>query len=153
MAPPRLYVRDGDRIVEAPDADQAVVDGYPEWESKGDVRDGIRLTIMAASSEYRPGEPVRVIHVLEATEFGVPLYVMGPKAVLSEYVDGELQTPRPLAGADPLVPAHYDGRVLDGPGLDVNWEITEYRFDEAGEHTIVWRPGRYASNELIITVS
>jgi hypothetical protein len=153
MRPPRLYVRDGDRIVEAPDADQAVVDGYAEWEPKGEVRDGVRLTIMAASTEYRPGEPMRVIHVLEATEPGVLLYVMGPKPVLGEYVDGELRTPDVPAGVDPLVPANYDGRVLAGPGIDVNWEITEYRFDEPAEHTVHWRPGSHESNELIVTVS
>jgi hypothetical protein len=149
---PRLFVRDGDRIVEAPEADQQVAEQYPKWATKGRARDGIRLTIMTASSQYGPGDAVRVVHVLEATGPGVPLHVMGPKEVRDEYVDGELRTPPVPPGVDPLLPPSYDGRVLDGPGVDVNWEITVYRFDDPGEHTIAWRPGELRSNTLRLDI-
>lgn len=150
---PRLFVRDGDRIVEAPEADQQVAAMYPKWKPKGRARDGIRLTIMTASSKFGAGEAVRIVHVLEATESGVPLHVMGPKEVRDEFVDGELLTRSVPPGTDPLVPSSYDGRVLAGPGIDVNWEITVYRFDEPGEHTIVWRPGQLRSNTLRLEIT
>ncbi len=53
-----------------------------------------RRTIWTSTPLVRRGEPVRVVHVYEA--FAPPagraatLYRMGPKAVLGEYVDGEL---------------------------------------------------------------
>ena len=150
---PRLFVREGDRIVEAPEADQEVAAHYPKWKPKGRAHDGIRLTIMTAAAQYGLGEAVRVVHVLEATEPGVPLHIMGPKEVRDEYVDDELRTPPVPPGFDPLVPSSYDGRVLDGPGIDVNWELTVYRFDEPGEHTIVWHPGEFRSNTLRVDIT
>jgi hypothetical protein len=95
---------------------------------------------------------VRVIHVMEALEPDVPRYVVGPKEVIGESVDGELRTADAVPGVDPLVPATYDGPVLDGPGVDFNWEITSYRFAEPGRHVIVWEPGDLRSNVLTVDV-
>jgi hypothetical protein len=153
MSVPRLYVRENGKIVDAPAADQAVVDGYGAWSPKGAERDGLRLTIMTDRTDHEVGDTVRVIHVVEALRSGVPLHVMGPKDVVDEFVDGQLATGPSVPGADPLVPVHYDGPVLDGPGLDVNWELTEHRFDTSGEHTIQWRPGDHESNVIRLVVT
>ncbi|MBN2493794.1 MAG: hypothetical protein JXR96_04315 [Deltaproteobacteria bacterium] len=132
---PGLYVRKGDRIADAPPADVAVARGYPLFAAKGPAKNGIRLTIMTAKLEVAVGEEVRVIHVLEAFEPGREVYVMGPKTVFEEYVDGELATQR-YAG-----PGVYDGAVMKSPWADYNYEITSYRFSKPGRHTIQWRGG------------
>src|SRR5699024_5297640 len=104
-----------------------VAAGYAEWEPKGSAVAGRRVTVMTAGSTYAVDEEVRVIHVMEALESGVALYVVGPKEVIGEHVDGERRTAEAVLGVDPLEPATYDGPVLDGPGVDFNWEITSYR--------------------------
>jgi hypothetical protein len=152
LARPQLFVRQDGRVVEAPEADIAVAEGYASWPDKGPLVDGRRLTIMAAQSPYAVGDAVRIIHVLEVTTPDLPLYVMGPKPVLDEYVDGRLVTGSPPQGVDPLLPDSYDGRTLKGPGLDFNWEITSYRFAEPGRHEVVWRPGGLSSNKLFLGV-
>jgi len=125
---------------------------YAAFGDKGPAVEGRRLTIMPSRDEVESGETLRVYHVCEAVEPGIALYVMGPKPVYGEYVDDVLATAPPPSGEDPFVPASYDGRVLEGPGIDTNYEVTEYRFD-AGERRIQWRPGTNASNELRIRVS
>jgi hypothetical protein len=149
---PQLFVREGDRVVEAPEEDIAVAERYAEWEQKGSPVAGRRITVMTARSTYSVDDEVRVIHVMEALEPGVALYVVGPKPVVAEYVDGELRTSAAVSGVDPLVPATYDGPVLDGPGVDFNWEITSYRFSDPGRHSIVWEPGDVRSNDLPLDV-
>jgi hypothetical protein len=72
--------------------------------------------------------------------------------VIGVSVEGELRTAAAVPGVDPLEPATYDGPVLDGPGVDFNWEITSYRFAEPGRYVIVWEPGDLRSNELIVDV-
>jgi hypothetical protein len=146
-----LYVRVGDRIVPAPPEDQAVLERYAEFPDKGPVAHGYRLTILTGRTSYRAGEEVRVVHVCEAVEPGTELFVMGPKQVYGEEVDGVPVTPPPL-GIDPLRPAEYDGRVLPGPAADANYEITSYRFDAPGTHTIRWCPRSPASNELRLEI-
>jgi hypothetical protein len=149
---PQLFVRNGDRVVEAPEEDRAVAAGYAEWEPKGSAVAGRRVTVMTAGSTYAVDDEVRVIHAMEALDPDVALYVVGPKEVIGESVDGELRTAAPQPGVDPLEPATYDGPVLAGPGVDFNWEITSYRFGEPGRHVIVWEPGELRSNELTIDV-
>jgi hypothetical protein len=149
---PQLFVRDGDRVVAAPEEDLAVAAGYAEWEPKGSTVAGRRVTVMTAGSTYAVDDEVRVIHVMEALEPDVALFVVGPKEVIGESVDGELRTAAAVPGVDPLEPATYDGPVLDGPGVDFNWEITSYRFAEPGRYVIVWEPGDLRSNELIVDV-
>jgi hypothetical protein len=132
---PGLYVRRGDAILDAPPADVEVAKGYPTFADKGPVVKGIRLTLMTARQQVALGTEVRVIHVLEAVEPGHQVYVMGPKTVYEEYVDGRRAAP-PFAGV-----GSYDGAVMASPWADYNYEITSYRFDKAGTHTIQWKGG------------
>jgi hypothetical protein len=148
-----LLVREGDRVVAAPEEDQAVVRTYPNSEDKGPVVDGYRLTLLPSKRASRPGEPVRVFHVCESTARDRPLYVMGPKPVVGEYVDDRLATDAAPEAEDPIAPAFYDGRVSDGPGVDANYDVTEYRFERPGVHTIQWRLGPHVSNVVTIDVS
>ena len=146
---PGLFVRDGDKIVDAPDADVRLARSYPSWPDKGTIIQGTRLTVMAEGRTY---QVVRVIHVLDITEPGQEAYVMGPKPVLGEHVDGVLATP-PAQGEDPTALMLTDGLVLPSPVVDYNFDITEYRFDTAGTHEISWRMGALVSNTLRIVVS
>lgn len=149
---PGLYVRDGDRIVEAPAEDRAVARGYPAWPDKGPVVNGIRLTIMSSKLDYRVGEEIRVIHVLEATEPGLEVYVMGPKPVYGERIDGQPATPPPPYPEDPLAQPIYDGPVLTSPAVDYNYEVTSHVIGEPGTHAISWQPGMLRSNTLVLRV-
>ena len=149
---PGLSVRSGDRIVPAPDADVAVAKGYPTAAAKGAWSDGRRITILTRDPQVKADQPVRIIHVVESTRPGDSLYVMGPKPVLGEHVDGKLASAAAPASGDPLVPAgDYDGRVLPAPGVDYNYDITEYKL-AAGRHVIEWQLGDLRSNELVIEV-
>ena len=150
---PGVFIRKGDDIVAAPETDAAVARGYPQCAAKGAFHEGRRLTLLTAATRVRRGEPVRVIHVAESTRPGDELAVMGPKTVHGEFVDGKARTPPAPPGADPLAPAGvYDGRVEAAPAVDYAWEITEYRFEAQGQHTIVWMPGPLRSNEVVIEV-
>ncbi|WP_152040849.1 hypothetical protein [Salinigranum salinum] len=150
---PNLFVHRADGTVEeAPAADQAVADDYPHWPDKGPVVDGKRLTVMTARDTYEVGEEVRVIHAFEAPEPGVDVYVMGPKPVYGEHIDGTLATTPPPDGDEPWVPQQYDGAVIASPAVDYNYEVTTYRFAEPGRHVIRWELGPVTSNTLEITV-
>lgn len=150
---PTLRVRHGERIVDAPAADQEVARGYPHWPDKGPVTAGVRLTLMCARRTVRASEEVRVVHVLEATGPGEDVYVMGPKPVLGEIVDGRPATAPAPAGEKPWVPRAYDGVVLPGPAADYSYEITSYRFEDPGMHRIQWSMGDLRSNVLTIEVT
>lgn len=145
-----LFARRGDRIVDAPAEDQQVLAGYDDFEDKGPVVGGYRLTILTRTLTLDRGAPARIIHVVESVSEDAPLFVMGPKPVCGEYVDGTLATE--TAPEHPFEPASYDGRVLPGPGVDSNYEITEYRFDEPGQHHVQWRLGVNESNLLAFEV-
>jgi hypothetical protein len=151
---PGLSVRRGDEIVPAPEQDVQVARSYPGVPDKGAWLDQRRITLLSAQLRVRVGEPVRVIHVSETTRAGDQLYVMGPKPVRGEYVDGALRTAAAPASGDPLVPAGlYDGRVLPAPAVDYSWDVTEYSFSSAGSHTIEWKLGALVSNQLLIEVT
>ena len=120
--------------------------------AEGPESRGYRLTILAAKTELAVDETVRVVHVCESVTEDAELYVMGPKPVYDEYVDGIRATDRLPAGEDPFAPAAYDGRVLPGPGVDTNYEVMEYAFTSPGEHTVQWRLGEKGSNTLRFTV-
>ena len=149
---PGLSVRAGERIVEAPAEDQSVARGYPAWPDKGAVTNGMRITVMARKQTCNVGEAVRVIHVFEATEPGEEVYVMGPKPIFGEYVDGVLVTEPPPDVEDPWIPTMYDGATLPSPAVDYNYDITSYVFAEAGVHQVCWRLGPLESNVLRIEV-
>jgi hypothetical protein len=151
---PGLSVRRGDDIVPAPEEDARIARGYPSAPRKGAWIARRRITLLTARLAVHVGEPVRVIHVSETTRAGDQLYVMGPKPIRGEHVDGALRTaPAPTSG-DPLQPAGlYDGRVMPAPAVDYNWDVTEYRFSSAGSHTIEWKLGALVSNQLIVEVT
>ncbi len=131
-APVELYIRKGDKIEKAPQADLAVARSYPAWKDKGSFVGGNRATIMIAKTSYTVDEEIRVIHVFEITKAGATIYAMGPKKVYDEFVDGKLITEKFVQiGA-------YDGMTTSSPGVDFNYEITSYRFDHPGVHTIEW---------------
>ncbi|MDQ3743681.1 MAG: hypothetical protein M3444_04800 [Acidobacteriota bacterium] len=148
---PGLYVREGERIVEASPRDVAVAKSYPRFPDKGPVVDGVRITILTESTAHKVGDEVRVIHVVEFTEPGRRVYVMGPKPVYGETVNGELVA-EPSPAGDPLVPAEYSGATLPSPAVDYNYDITSYTFDAPGEYRIQWQPGSLESNTLAVTV-
>lgn len=150
---PILYVRVGDSAQLAGEVDQAVARSYPSLPDKGQPSHGRRLTILTAQSRRRPGEEIRVIHVAEATDPEAILYTMGPKAVLGEYVDGQLATSPSADTHDALrPPGLYDGPVVPGPVVDYGYDVSAYRFEAPGLHRIVWRLGDLVSNELVISI-
>lgn len=144
--PPELSARSGSSIVRAPAEDQAVAASYATSPVRGPISGGKQITILTARPTYQVGEEVRVIHVLEAPQPGHSIYVMGPKAIHGEYVDGVERTPK-RAG-----PAVYDGAVVQSPGVDFNYEVTTYTFDTPGPHRIQWRDGGLASNVLELEI-
>ncbi|HWO24086.1 MAG TPA: hypothetical protein VNO30_35330 [Kofleriaceae bacterium] len=146
-APPQLFARSGESIVPAPPGDHAVAATYATSSARGPLHEGARITILTERAKYKVGEEIRVIHVLEAPEPGRDLYVMGPKAIYNEYVDGVLRTPPPPA------PGSYDGRVVPSPGVDWNYEVTTYQFTAPGPHRIQWRDGGRESNVIELEVT
>jgi hypothetical protein len=149
---PGLSVRSGDRIVPAPDADVAVAKGYPTAPVKGAWIDGRRITILTGALHVKADQPIRIVHVVESTRAGDALYVMGPKAVLGESVDGKLATAAASASGDPLKPPGvYDGRAQRAPAVDYNYDITEYKL-AVGHHVVEWQLGPLRSNQLSIDV-
>jgi hypothetical protein len=149
---PGLSVRSSDTLVPASDDDLAVATGYPTFTAKGAWLDGRRITILTRELQVKANQPVRILHVTESTRAGDSLYVMGPKAVLGEYVDGKLATTAAPTTGDPLVPpGAYDGRVQPAPAADYNYDVTEYKLP-VGRHVIEWQLGPLHSNQLVIDV-
>jgi hypothetical protein len=146
-----LFVRQGDDIVDAPPEDEAVARAYPTWLAKGPTINGMALTLMTAKTAYALGEEVRVIHVLDVSEPGRDVYIMGPKVPPDEFVDGKRATPVPEVRDYPWV-AIYDGRTLPSPAIDDNYDITSYRFTTPGVHTIEWKPSGLQSNVITLQV-
>ena len=137
------------QAVPAADADRALAASYPTWPDPGEERDGYRLTVLTATPRVGVGEPVRVVHVVESSDAGHPLFVMGPKEVVGELVDGSPATAPAPDGETTLQPAAYDGRVLPGPGVDTHYDVTQYVFDAPGTHTVQWVLG--ASKTYCVT--
>jgi hypothetical protein len=149
-----LWVREAAGLAPAPDEDLAVVRGYDAWSDKGETgADGRRLTIMTARRTYHVGEAVRVIHVFEATRAGTTLYLMGPKTVYGEHVDGQLASEAPPDWSDPFAPPTYNGRTLASPGVDHNYDVTSYLFKTPGCVRIQWQLGGLKSNVIELTVT
>lgn len=147
-------VRIGRDYAAAPAADTALLRSYPQWNDKGIVTGpaGERLTILTAKKVYAAGEEIRIVHVHEATKPGVSLYVMGPKEIFGEYVDGVLASWGATAPPDA-----YDGRVIESPGEDHNYSVSVHRL-APGVHRIEWRfatlsgPRVLRSNVLTVEV-
>jgi hypothetical protein len=147
-----LFIRQGERIVEAPPEDSTVAQGYETWPNKGPMSEGRRLTLMTKKTRYEVNEEIRVIHVAEVTKPGQQVYVMGPKRVYGEYLDGKLSTDSPPESEDPLMPPLYDGATIPSPAIDFNYEITSYSFSEPGYHQIRWAVGSLQSNILDLEI-
>ena len=146
--PTGLLERKGDKIVDAPAEDLALAKTYHAFEDKGPLKGGQRITILTAKTQYKAGEPVRVLHVLEAVEPGIDVYLMGPKNVTSEFIDNRF-----VANTGPKQDG-YRGMVVHRPIADFNYEITTYSFSEPGEHTIQWKQfgSGFESNVIKIEV-
>lgn len=151
--PHALYTRQGDRIVDAPAADLAVARRYADFSDKGPVVDGRRLTLMCAQQTYRPGEEIRIIHVVETVADDLRTYLMGPKPVYNLYGNGRLLSEPLPADEDLFLPSTLNGRVQTGPTLDFNYEISVYAIKTLGTHTFEWRLGNGTSNVLTVTVA
>lgn len=146
-----LYVRDAGAVVDAPKSDTDVLRSYATSGLRGPLVGGKRITILTSKRVVAVGEELRVIHVLEIERPGDKLWIMGPKAVLGEMLDGRLVTAAvPPSGA--FAPLDYDGVVQDSPGLDFNFEITSYRFGAPGVHSLQWVAGAVASNVVCVEV-
>jgi hypothetical protein len=139
---PGLYMRKGDEIIDALPEDIAVAKSYPMVNDKGKVIGGKRITLLTKKNRYYVNEEIRVIHVMEVLEPGHKLFVMGPKPIYGEYIDGNLVT------QEEAPEQIYDGLVLDSPDVDYNYDITSYRFFELGRHRIDWQMGELRSNTL-----
>jgi len=72
---------------EVPAEDLALAKTYHALHSRAPGR-GQRITIMTHNTLFRMGEPLRVLHILEAVESGKRRSSYGPKKVYEEYVDG-----------------------------------------------------------------
>jgi hypothetical protein len=134
--PSRLYERVKDKIVEAPPELLKLAQSYPSFGDKGKALKGRRITILADKGHCKVSERVRIVHVLEAVDKGLEVYVMGPKPVYDEYVDGKNMCPKPRSAA-----SVYDGLVLPSPAADFHYDITTYTFAKPGKHTIQWKGG------------
>jgi hypothetical protein len=144
---PELWVRAGNDIVRAPAEDNAVAATYATSPARSrPLVDNMRIAILTARTRVAVGEPVRVIHVLDAPEPGTEVYVMGPKEITDEVVDGVPGT------AQPVIPLTYDGMVVRSPHADFNYDITVHTFTTPGRHTITWHLGNLTSNTLEIDV-
>jgi len=86
-----------------------------------------------------------VIHVHKDIERSWMGYVMGPKPVFGEYVDGQL-----AASAPPPGNTHSCRQIMMGalrsPAVDDDYNITRYRFAESGRHQTHRQIGKLRSN-------
>jgi len=149
------YVRPAERAdyTKSPFEDVEVLRLYPRLPNKGALTGPAaeRLTIMTRKTVYAPNEEIRVLHVHEATQPGVSIFVMGPKAIYGEYVDGRLASRATEAPLDA-----YDGVVLPSPNVDHNYDTSIHKLP-AGKHILQWKfktlSGSYLeSNVLTIEV-
>jgi hypothetical protein len=148
---PGLYVRDGNRIVEASHRDIAVARSYARFQDKGAIVNGRRITILTENTTHRIADEARIIHVIEFAEPGYQAYIMGPKPIFGEYINDELVT-EPIPTGDPLVPTEYSGVTLPSPAVDYNFGITSYMFHVPGIYRIQWKLGFLESNTLVVTI-
>lgn len=128
-----LYMRSGTGFVPAPQELVQLAQSYPAFPNKGPLRGGVRLTILADKTNVGVGETVRVIHCHEVLTPGKFLYVMGPKPVFDEFVNGRNMCPSP----PPRLQA-YNGMVVPTPDIDFNYDPTNYTFQTPGVYRIWW---------------
>jgi hypothetical protein len=146
-----LYDRIDGEIVDASEADVALANTYWTYDHKGPLKNGKRLTLLSHSSEVKAGTEVRILHFYEVVDTESELYIMGPKTVYGEYINGEQQGPKAPVEEYPWMVV-YDGAVLDGPEVDYNFEISKYTFEQPGEYRIQWKIEGLESNVVVVTV-
>jgi len=102
---------------EVPAEDLALAKTYHALQLKGPLVAGQRITIMTHNTLFRMGEPLRVLHILEAVESGKDVHLMGRRGLrrVCRWETGNVKGP----GKDP-----YRGVVVDRPIADFNYEIT-----------------------------
>ena len=112
--------------------------------------DGLTLGIAADKASVAVGEEVHVAHAV-GVPAGHDAWIMGPKPVYGEIVDGQTRTEMYEIAEYPWV-GEYDGAVVPGPRVDNNFAVTSYSCATPGKHTIVWSIGGHVSNTLEIDV-
>ncbi len=147
-----LFTRLDGQIVPLPSPDGDLGANYKDWVDKGVPMAGRRLSIATLHAKYKVGETFHVIHVLETVSEDLDAYIMGPKEVFGEYLDGIPSSRAWTAGEDPFTPLEYDGRVVRGPYWDAHFIHTNYTFMRPGTHEIVWRLGGLQSNTLKVEI-
>lgn len=110
------------------------------------------LAILTAQKVVAVDEPVRVFHLIEFMKKGAEIFIMGPKDIYGEFVNGHLASPKVPEGQMYPWMMLYDGPVLEGPGLDENFKVSVYRFSQPGRYEINWQFEEQRSNTLTITV-
>ena len=148
-----LSVLKEDRFVDAPEEDINLAKSYPLYKEKGEWIDDTRLTIITSKTSYKIDEEIRVVHVVESIKSDYELYIMGPKIISGESVNGNLTTPAVSEDiGDPLIPMIYDGATVKCPAVDYNYEVTSYTFGKSGKYVIQWKLGGLTSNKIKIIV-
>lgn len=137
LEPLSLLERKGDEIVDAPARDLALARTYRAFKNKGEIVNGMRMTIMTRKNRYKVGEPVRVIHVLESVKKGIEMDMMGPAPVCHDYVDEKIIENEQCYGSHSA-----SGTFKEVPVANFNFDISTYRFKEPGTHTIRWKSKR-----------
>ena len=132
--PTELFERSGDKIIAASAAVLALARTYREFKYKGEVVNGVRKTIMTRKRSYKIGEPVRVIHVFESVQYGPAMSTMGPEPICSEFVDGRHVEYKSCSGSRSI-----GWGYTRNPTVNFNFDISTFRFDEPGIHTIRWK--------------
>ena len=122
----------------------AIKSAYRLTSLKGDVKDGMRLTILVVKKRFAVNEPIHVFHVAETVQPGTMLLLAGPLPA-QDFIDGRPAGVKVQMGV-------YDGRVTKKPAIAVNYEVTTHHFSEAGRHSIQWVESERVSNTIEIEV-
>jgi hypothetical protein len=125
-------------------AGKAIKGAYRNSELRGDVKGGVKLTILTVKKSFAVNEPIHVFHVAETVQPGIELRLAGPLPV-QDFIDG-----RP-AGAKAQLGV-YNGRVSREPCIAVNYEITTHRFPTPGSHSIQWVEDGFVSNAIEVDI-
>lgn len=143
--------RVGDELRNIDAAGEAVIQSYHRFEGKPELVEGRRITLLSEVQTARVGDTIRIFHVYEDQRPEAELYVMGPKAIHGLCIDGKCVEPAGALGDYPEVGV-YDGRVIEQPGWDYNFEISKLVFDKEGEHTMEWITCGLVSNVVRVWV-
>lgn len=145
------FIDKNGEITEADSAEVNLVLYYnPQSNTKKFVNEE-RVTILSKKTNYAVNEPVKIVHLFESSSANNELYINGPKQIYDEYVNSSLKTETAASNSYPWTTI-YDGEVIQAPGIDYAFDITEYQFNEPGTYLIQWKPVGLESNLLKIIV-